>query len=133
MLEFDFADISLVVLLGAFIWQAYVISRLQSDVVGLADRVFDTQNEVQKILAKERKEKAEALTSHYRSTHRQASVRESTDGHNDDSDFGSAVGMAAIGAVAGYGAASLFDDSDSPSSSGSYDCGSDFGDSCGDV
>lgn len=131
MSEFDFVFIALAVLVLVAIWQAYVVFQLKEDLVGLAERVFETQNRVIKMQEKERAERRRALYTPKPPA--MSTSRSNLVYHRNSSDNDGYLGAAALGAVAGYGAASLFDDSDCSLSSGSYDCGSDFGDSCGDV
>lgn len=127
--DFVFADIALVVLLVAAIWQAYSISKLKSDVVGLAERVFETQNRVIKMQEKERAERRRALYTP--KPPEMSTSRSNLVYYGNGSDNDGYLGSAALGAVAGYGAATFFNDSDSSSasscSSGSYGGGSDFG------
>lgn len=130
MFDFDFADCALVVLFGAVIWESYVISRLHADVVGLADRVFETQNRVIKMQEKERAERRRALYTP--KPPEMSTSRSNLVYHGNISDNDGYLGAAALGAVAGYGTATFLNDSDSSSagscSSGSYGGGcSDFG------
>ena len=129
MFDFDFADCALVVLFGAVIWMSYVISRLHADVVDLSDRVSATHNKVKKMQEKERAERRRALYTP--KPPEMSTSRSNLVYHGNISDNDGYLGSAALGAVAGYGAATFLNDSDSSSagscSSGSLGGGCDFG------